>query len=356
MNGDVMNNLLSDIERIVHVHFSVTARIAVANVCAWPNLTMLPNGEVLTAIYNQPSHGMWEGDLEAWVSNDQGETWSRRSTIAEHDRPGIQRSNCSVGFAHNQDLVALCGGWANRSKKRSKSQPFREEDRMPVHLFRSSDHGHNWHRKSEMPRSPDGELGTPFGDIVRAGDQRLATTMYAHRPDDSTAVWLVESDDDGHTWRWTSMINELGNETVILPVDDSRWIAASREEHDTHLEQFDSDDGGKTWRRIGPLTLPWQVTGHLTRLRDGDILLSYGNRCPNNYGVDARFSRDGGATWSAPLRIMDNPMRDSGYPSTVELDDGRLLTACYTQLPGEYQYEMRVATWSVDHTQLYAFA
>lgn len=42
--------------------------IAIDNVCAWPNLTLLPDGVIIAAIYNQPCHGTWEGDLECWSS------------------------------------------------------------------------------------------------------------------------------------------------------------------------------------------------------------------------------------------------------------------------------------------------
>ena len=38
--------------------------VAVDNVCAWPNLTMLPNGEIAAALYNRPSHGFGCGDVE----------------------------------------------------------------------------------------------------------------------------------------------------------------------------------------------------------------------------------------------------------------------------------------------------
>ena len=51
--------------------------IAVDNVCAWPNLTHLPDGTTIVAtIFNQPTHGGWEGDVECWASTDGGRTWT----------------------------------------------------------------------------------------------------------------------------------------------------------------------------------------------------------------------------------------------------------------------------------------
>ncbi len=32
--------------------------VAVENVCAWPNLTLLPDGTVVAIFFNQPAHGI----------------------------------------------------------------------------------------------------------------------------------------------------------------------------------------------------------------------------------------------------------------------------------------------------------
>ena len=56
--------------------------IAIDNVCAWPNLTRLPDGAIVANIFNQPCHGKWEGDVECWASEDGGRFWSLRGTPA----------------------------------------------------------------------------------------------------------------------------------------------------------------------------------------------------------------------------------------------------------------------------------
>ncbi len=40
--------------------------IAIDNVCAWPNLTKMPDGSIVAAIFNQPTHGGWEGASSAF--------------------------------------------------------------------------------------------------------------------------------------------------------------------------------------------------------------------------------------------------------------------------------------------------
>ena len=54
--------------------------MAINNKGLWPNLTMLSSGEIGAAVYNQPSHGGGEGDVELWVSRDGGTLWELRSS------------------------------------------------------------------------------------------------------------------------------------------------------------------------------------------------------------------------------------------------------------------------------------
>ncbi len=77
--------------------------------CAWPNLTLLPNGEIGAVIFNQPSHGRLEGDVELWVSNDGGDIWAMRSQITQHEA-GTVRMNVAAGLNQKGELVVLCSG------------------------------------------------------------------------------------------------------------------------------------------------------------------------------------------------------------------------------------------------------
>jgi hypothetical protein len=52
--------------------------VAIDNVCAWPNLTVLRDGTIIATIFNQPCHGLWEGDVECWGSADGGRSWTLR--------------------------------------------------------------------------------------------------------------------------------------------------------------------------------------------------------------------------------------------------------------------------------------
>ena len=138
--------------------------IAVENVCAWPNLTRLPDGTITAFIFNKPTHGQGEGDIDCWASSD-GVKWERRSTVTQH-KPNTIRMNCAAGLAKNGDLVVLCAGWTNEKQAdRPKQIPFRDAI-VRSWVLRSSDGGRTWSKHEEFPEPETGwNEYVPFGDI-----------------------------------------------------------------------------------------------------------------------------------------------------------------------------------------------
>jgi hypothetical protein len=82
--------------------------IAIDNVCAWPNLTLMPDGSINTTIFGKPSHGQMEGAAECWNSPD-GQFWTKRGIPAPNE-PHTNRMNHAAGIAKNGDLLVLCSG------------------------------------------------------------------------------------------------------------------------------------------------------------------------------------------------------------------------------------------------------
>jgi hypothetical protein len=81
------------------------------------------------------------------------------------------------------------------------------------------------------------------------------------------------------------------------------------------------------------------------KLKDGRLLMSYGHRKPP-FGNMARLSHDEGTTWSEPLTISADGLNfDLGYPSTVECDDGTLVSVWYEVLKGSELAQLRQARW-----------
>ena len=97
------------------------------------------------------------------------------------------------------------------------------------------------------------------------------------------------------------------------------------------LWQAESWDAGYTWSAPRRITEHKEHPADLLRLADGRILLAYGHRKPP-FGVRAMVSHDDGATWDVGHKITlvaECTSGDCGYPSSVQRDDGKILTAYY---------------------------
>ena len=93
-----------------------------------------------------------------------------------------------------------------------------------------------------------------------------------------------------------------------------------------------SDDGGAHWDEPRKTSM-WGHPANLLRLRDGRILCAFGYRMHPNPGVRACLSQDG-FEWKPEniFAVKELPHLYSnrlqiGCPSSVELSDGRILTA-----------------------------
>jgi hypothetical protein len=325
--------------------------IAIDNICAWPNLKLLANGELIVFVFNKPGHGTFEGDIECWASGDGGRLWGLRSAVTEHE-PDTNRMNLAAGLSPSGAVLAVVSGWANPTK------PPAERYVIPTWVCRSEDNGATWTREEAFP-VPEGEKAViPFGDVLALPDGRLAVTAYSWNPP-ANSSWIYFSEDDGCTWGNPSLIGgAVFNETVVLLLENGEMIAAARTmishgqnpDADQHLKLFISDNLGESWRQDGPLTLNGQIPGALTRLRDGRLLLTYGVRCYGLYGVAARFGSPDAAAWSRPFYLVNcKGAGDGGYPSSVQLNDGTIVTAYYANKDRNHQrYHMGVIRWTVE--------
>ena len=324
--------------------------VAVDNVCAWPNLTRMPDGAMVATIFNQPTHGGWEGDVECWASEDDGRFWTLRGVPAPHD-PTTNRMNVAAGLARDGSLVVLASGWSNRNPVGDYSKPH-DGEVLPTWVCRSGDGGTTWtHEESISP--PDASSGwiVPFGDVVQLDDGALGVSVYGWASTGGSGSLWYSSDDDGRTWALRGTISESdANETAPLALPDGRVLAAVRTAGDGHLELFRSADHGASWTNVCALTVGGQHPAHLALLSDGRILLVYGVRNAGYRGIAARISEDSGDTWGHPQFLVDlQDPADLGYPASIQADDGTIVTAYYCSgVPAHMRYHMGVLRWSLE--------
>ena len=178
---------------------------------------------------------------------------------------------------------------------------------------------------------------------------------------DETAFFT--SADGGATWKKRGQISEgrKHSEADWIRLDNGHLFAAVRTDADLpdNVDAFRSTDDGRTWRFEGVLTLPYQNPGKLTRLPDGRILLSYGIRNNGLRGINVRVGDPEARRWAPPIYLVDlegatdepnlpNSKRDNGYPSTVVLADGTLVTAYYSRgMPSHHRYHVGVVRWAL---------
>jgi hypothetical protein len=262
---------------------------------------------------------------------------------APRDDEHVARGNVAVGLAGNGDVIVIASGWSDPASASRGTI-------LPPLVSRSADGGYTWAidakafpaKWPEIARttaSPKGYL-VPFGDILAGDDGGLRVGLYSGA---SGATFVYTSRDDGKTWGEPTVIckDVVIHEPALFHLGKGKWLAAVRL---NGLDLYVSIDDAKTWAHRKKLTGPQQHPGHFTRLQDGRVLLSYGNRLVPK-GVDVRFSGDEGMTWTEPYRVVDF-LGDGGYPSSIQLPDGQVLTAYYAQrIAGHNRYHMGVVIW-----------
>jgi len=108
-----------------------------------------------------------------------------------------------------------------------------------------------------------------------------------------------------------------------------------------------STDGGKTWEEAKFLDL-LGAPPHFLQHSSGALILVYGKRC-DPLGQYARASFDGGKTWTRDQLISPvAPDWDLGYPSSVELSNGDILTVYYQKYEGDDYCSLLSTRWSLE--------
>jgi len=171
-------------------------------------------------------------------------------------------------------------------------------------------------------------------------------------------ILAYDSADGGLTWNFLYDIEfpegcgpTNMHEPYAIELSDGTILGAIRAQSEPVEPNFTiyftrSYDGGKTW------TSP-EATGffgsppHLLELSSGDVLLSYGRR-KKPYGECVRISRDGGKSFGEEMMLCGAPTTDLGYPSSVELDDGSIVTVYYQFYGDDKHCSLLYTKWNIE--------
>jgi photosystem II stability/assembly factor-like uncharacterized protein len=332
----------------------------------WPTLARRRNGQLLLVCSGgREMHVCPFGQVELMRSDDDGKTWTfprvlldlaiddRDAGILETARGSLLATTfSSLAYEHyfrNSEInnwdAARQARWRGAHRRISEAE---RKAQLGTWMLRSTDGGVTW----STPY--DSIVNSPHGPIQLADGRQL----YAGKDLWKSGKWIgvCESTDDGRSWKKLAQIptrpsDDPGeyHELHAVEAANGTLVAHIRNHNSSNSRetlQSESTDGGKTWSVPHPIGV-WGLPSHLLRLRDDRLLMTYGYR-RKPFGNQARISTDHGKTWSKPITISgDGANGDLGYPSTVELQDGILLTAWYEQMSSRPRAVLRLAKWSL---------
>lgn len=335
----------------------------------WPTVVRDEEGVLYAACSGYRSaHICPMGKNLFFVSRDGGESWSCPMVVNDtwfDDRDAgltyLGEGRMILTYFHNSIDSYMTGNWRAMIERDSDEMArgavlaiLDTYDKLPkdecgdaAYVKTSKNYGMNWSEPVRVPISaPHGPVYTP--------SKRL---LYFGRKLGENSVELHESFDYGESWHYVSTVPPLGEnhpgfvyEPHLAELPDGTLVGAIRVEifepgkKILTIYMTRSYDGGKTWT----VPTPTGICGtppHLLLLRDGNLLLSYGRR-EEPRGSRARISTDGGFTFGEEYILSSSDSYDIGYPSTVELDDGTLVTVHYQAYGDDDKASILYTKWN----------
>jgi len=301
---------------------------------------------------------------EAYYSPDGGQTWFQRGKDSEF-KP---RPDDIGGFALSDGTMFNVWPQMHEVLPASKKEELVKRGiavkEWPGGHISACYRVKMWMRKPGAAQSTQTYVSLPnfasmagFGMGVALPNDVVLKPVYGRTKidDPETRMWVLRSEDRENHWELIDVAYDgkhSFNEAELLALPNGRVLAMIRADGGTHevplhergfLWQCYSDDQGKTWSQPKRTDI-WGYPPHLLALKGGDVLCTYGYR-RRPYGIRACFSRDGGKTWDTEHEVIlrrdalskgPGPGRggigDLGYPKTVELRDGTLMTVYYITL------------------------
>ena len=342
--------------------------------CGWPTVTRRSNGQlILVWSGGREQHVCPFGRVDTMKSDDEGKTWSWPRTlldgaIDDRDAGVLETANGSLLVTTFTSLAYVDYELKKAIREQGTEQGWsdsRLSNWLAVHerlsekqrqgelgqwMIRSTDGGTTWsERYPSIVNSPHGPIQLSDGRLLYAGVKLW---------DPDRKVGVCQSIDDGQNWTWLAEIpTRPGDDSknyhelhAVEAADGTIVVQIRNHNRMNHSEtlQCESKDGGKTWTQPHSINI-WGLPSHLLRLSDGRLLMSYGYR-RSPFGIQVRLSEDFGESWSKSLTIAsDGVGGDLGYPSTVELSGGRLLTVWYERMKLSPKAVLRQAEWSIEY-------
>ncbi len=348
----------------------VNGQVLVKEGAAWSRLVALDDGSVgMVYQMSLPIEGLDAVNVSLeWVrSFDSGLTWSDPVLITERLSDGQPFGETPNGFRvfqqRNQALGQLPSGrlvcaWMEQDYDFSPGGDLLEQapfttlgDGRPygysfwtggVYYAISDDMGQTWEPRGKINTDPflEGNAAvSPHGPIVTLDDGTALLSVYGNLPEGRGSA-VFRSTDNGDSWGDASFLMEgdhpaVFEETSLVVLNSGEILAHVRSAHgegnsrEGETDQYRSTDDGRTWSYEGVVTGINEIPTHVSKLRDGSLLMTWGQR-HEPFGVGGKFSYDNGVTWGEPFTLIgDGSGENCGYANTVVTGNGSIILNYY---------------------------
>lgn len=353
-----------------------------ANYFGWPSVTKLQNGKIaVVASGYRYGHICPFGKAVISYSENEGETYTAPAPVI--DTPLDDRDAGILAYGNSNVLVTSFNnavefqrksvGWLPSDENSQKISAFfeksidiitkEEEYRYLGSEFRiSNDYGITFGDIHKSPiTSPHGPCMLSDGSILWVGrtfdkmdnSGNLNDEIQAHKINADGSMEYLGSIANVKinglkTLSCEPYAIQLKNGDIICHIRVQSHITSHGNNFFT-VFQSESKDGGRNW------SAPHQILedkggapAHLLLHSSGMLISTYGYR-EEPYGIKAMFSKDNGKTWHTGYDIYINGINgDLGYPCSIELKDGSLLTVFYAHKHNDEPAVIMQQKWSFE--------
>lgn len=358
---------------------------------AWPTVTKAEDGTLFVGTSgHRLNHICPFGKDLMYVSCDEGETWSAPQIINDTYLDDRDAGMLAWGdgnllltyFSHGFDTfdvwekadkpyITVNAPWARGMRALWETLP--ADQYRPGSWTRiSRDNGKTWSESRRAPvSSPHGPCRLQDGTLLYVGSFVAPDGTYddggvVNVGNRTNRIQMFQSTDDGETWQFLSVLpwpegadieTYETHEPHAIQMANGDILAVVRYQPSStpvmkrlQLYSTVSHDNGKTWEEAQILDL-CGAPGHLLQHSSGAVILSYCRRA-DPQGQYIKVSYDFGKTWSAETLISDIVDHwDHGYPSSVELSNGDVLTVYYQKCPGDDYNSLHSVRWSLSEVR-----
>ncbi|MBQ8578966.1 MAG: exo-alpha-sialidase [Clostridia bacterium] len=355
----------------------------------WPSIARDENGTLYAVASSfRCEHVCPFGKTAMYISKNDGETWSppiiiNDTYLDDRDAGILYMGNGRMlvtWFTHPADVYLNHYYTGIRNSATPMETPLtvgmlsaferlsEEDARGGSYVRVSEDYGMTWSEKIWTPISaPHGPSLCRDGTLLYLGKEHYLPDKMGvpGNTADALLISAYASTDGGYTWEKRGDLTKPAelhwdnfHEPHVIELDDGTLYGMIRAQgngvaHGFTMYSTKSKDGGRTWTEWESLGISGSPP-HLLRHSSGALICVYGRR-EAPFGERAVVSWDNGETWTEDYDLDHRAEGgDLGYPASVELDDGSILTVYYQkyydETTGKYDGKCSIlyTRWTLD--------